>query len=328
MAMVSLNSNEARALHALQFDANISINKLAKIIGLSVPRAQRVLQQLRQRGLYRPWPLINPFALGYSEFTFYFSIASSTARTKLQALNFLAKHPKVIWWAEVYGEYDLVATIISKDLQEVQDFQVEFCTHTKIKLKKKSLNAITSLSFFSKKYLEVTSRKQQAYCLNSRDRVESSIDLFDRKLLAALCSPGEFSQREISRKLGKPHATVDFRIKRLFKLGIIACFINRIDPLLFGYSKTRALISLRELNKGLRTDFIQYSRSHLNVVNLFECIGTDDFEITLETNSNSQITGFIEDVREKFESSLESIKILPITKHWNSDQFLKHLSPE
>lgn len=308
-----LSSNEQKILSTVQFNANASIPEIQKKSGLKAQAVQYSLARLKEKGLLRPWPLVDTYRLGFVQYEAAISLSSEGQQRKKKILAFVDRHPAITWYAETTGGFDFIFIVCAKRADEVVKVlaALEGCCGSVIR--SKSISTILSLTLFSKKYLLPAGVKAGSIEIGMTD-LRSSVDAADRKILNLLSRGDGISHRSVARELGLPRTTVDYRVGRLEKEGIIRSFVCRISASRMELLRCRFLVSLRSREEKLSRAFHAFALRNRFIVNLISCLGSWDFEMTAEVETVSQADQLLDALYREFGRAIEEVRTLSVVR--------------
>ena len=106
-----LSAKEKTILHAIEHQATTPISEIEKQTGLKAHTIRYHIGNLKDRGLIvGKAPFINPYPLGYTDYTFYFSLAATSARKANSLLTTFMKEEGITWVASM-GKHRTSTTI-------------------------------------------------------------------------------------------------------------------------------------------------------------------------------------------------------------------------
>lgn len=100
---------------------------------------------------------------------------------------------------------------------------------------------------------------------------------------------------EASRRLGVARGTVQARLDRLQRTGVIADLAPTVDPAALGYPVT-AFLSLEIAQSGGRNSVVEHLRRIPQVIEVHTVTGTADLLVRLVAESNSDLQRVIDSV--------------------------------
>ena len=106
-----------------------------------------------------------------------------------------------------------------------------------------------------------------------------NIDLKDRKILYQLSLNARQSLKQLGKKVDLSKNTVDYRIKKLEKNGIIQNYYTFIDGIRLGYTVIRIYFIFQYITKDIKKEIIDYFVKTKSAVVIYSLQGGYDFEV-------------------------------------------------
>ena len=122
--MATLDSIDRRLLAELQSEGRVTNVDLARRVGLTAPPCLRRVRALEEAGVIRGYHAdLDPASLGFTITVFAMVSLKSQAEEDLRAFeNHIKELPEVRECHMLNGEIDFILKIVSKDLQNFQEF--------------------------------------------------------------------------------------------------------------------------------------------------------------------------------------------------------------
>ena len=136
------------------------------------------------------------------------------------------------------------------------------------------------------------------------------IDLKDRKILSALDMDARMPLTQLSKKVGLSRQVVEYRIKRLKKIGVIFGVLPVIDSSVIGQGWYRVLFRLENVNKNKKNNFIKYLQTQNNLFWLGEVGGNWDIVMNVICKNNSEFNLLFEKIFSEQEKIIKDYEIL------------------
>jgi len=95
--------------------------------------------------------------------------------------------------------------------------------------------------------------------------MKTNLDIKDKKLLYELDINSRESNSKIGKKIGLKKDSVNYRIKRLIKQGIITNFLTKIDVTKIGYLLYNVFIKFQNTSKEIEIEFINYIKNSFKI---------------------------------------------------------------
>lgn len=146
------------------------------------------------------------------------------------------------------------------------------------------------------------------------------LDSLDWDILYSLTSRNWRTFSDIAKSLGSPAASVNYRIKRLEKNGVIRGYyyiseMARSEYLIYSVRIQMGAVSV-ELHKRLSS----YCANHPNIILLFRTFGSWDYEIVYVAAKASELVEATDDLRENFGQEINDIKSYSRLKYYKMDE--------
>ena len=140
--------------------------------------------------------------------------------------------------------------------------------------------------------------------ISSDKKVE--IDNLDKKILELLVSNSRIPTIEIAQKLKSNVATINSRIKKLIKTGVIMRYSTEINWPKIGYQLYKADIVLKDPKKNYQ--IIDYIEANPNLFCRMASLGYVDLELIFLLNNANQLHQILEDLSSKFPNTIRHYK--------------------
>lgn len=315
---------ERTVLVAAQFRAATPISVLKKGTGLRDHTIRYYLHRFREEGVIRPTTFFDPYALGFTQYELFFSLAPTKEETAQRLLAYFEKHERVAYYAELGGSFQYAVTVCVRTVGEMVAFLNELSLKFGSVFFSKAISVIESFSVFRKKYLAPAKAPNDWLSFGSTSPAVT-LDALDRSLLMDVVERGLTSHAEISERMNVPRTTVAFRLKRMEESGVIRAYIYLINARRLGILTYKLLLFGRGLERGLYDKLFEFGRAHPSVVNVAHCVGSWDYELTVEVENAREITAVTQDLSARFGASLSQIQTLPVFFQAQSKQLLRGL---
>jgi DNA-binding Lrp family transcriptional regulator len=306
-----LTSKEKQMLSVLQLNANISLQDLSKILKCREHAARYALEKLRKNGIIQRRPMTDVHRMGFTQYSIFFMPFFQSAGAQTNLLRFLIESSSTSDIFELGGDYRYGVVLTVRDVQEVYIFLSAISKLKGVTIGEKSLSTRISTSLFQRKYLATIPGKTTHFTYR-RSEERGALDEVDYKILTVIHLHPDASLREISKSLGMAHTSIAARIKRLEKDKIILGYVYGIASQLFGMEAYRLIVHTKGFDYDSWQRLFKFAAQHPNILCLFQCIGSWDYEFEIEVEDRQQVASIVQQVHEFLEDSVLSIKTLPI----------------
>lgn len=313
ISVMKLSKIEKEILCGLELSGDMSTEEIASMIGYSARSVRYYTRRLEDKGLLeKPAFFLDVHPLGLSNANIYFSaMGSSDFRKRLVATCNASK--QVSWLAELGGDFHYGLSLTIRKPGDVAKNLVDLSKTLPNLFHEKSHIFHVSLSVFPKKYLRTKPARFEALTYG-HSKVSTNVDELDKRILFELSARSLESTRTLGKRVGCSHVTIDSRIKRLRKGGIIKGVRRKINVELLGYQRYKILVYTRGVHPELTLKLQNFASKHPHVVNFIECLGSWDYELGVEVLKASDLNLVTYQLYDTFGDFLLTLKILPVLK--------------
>lgn len=139
------------------------------------------------------------------------------------------------------------------------------------------------------------------------------IDELDHKILRVIASTSITSPRQIAIELGKPIATVHYRLKSLKSKGVLKNFTFELD----GIQASLSNFILRIFNVDIhhQQELLNYAARTPEIAYMSKDIGGWDFQVGISVANQEKASQVVGDIREVLSGGGVTIECLPMFKN-------------
>ena len=149
---------------------------------------------------------------------------------------------------------------------------------------------------------------------------EVRLDSKDKKILQELQENCRQTIAEIAKKTKLPRDVVVYRIKRLEQEKVIKQHHSMLDHSKLGYPLyVYVLFSLYNIKPEYEKKFVEFLRSHKNIIYVAKNSGKYDFTIGVCAKDYKQFDDIIREIRQKFANAIKDIEALPTVEEFKYD---------
>jgi len=317
---MKLTPTQKKVLYWTILNARAPISRIARDLSLKEHAVRYALQILMDREVITPFTLINIHSLGFTDYCLFLSRSYAPKSAHEGILRRLCSTNGVAWVATVGGEYQYTVSYLARDVYELEEFITDLSVATQTSLFEKSIATRLSWTLFRPNYLASGKRSLEKLV---RTKIGSPvvIDDLDRNILRILSTKPLSSVQDIGRKVNTPHSTVDFRIKRMEKSGVIQGYVFNVNAARLGMQAYRLLVYERHSNPLLKTNLAMFCEKHTDVSAFIHCFGDWNYEINLEVEDPRQVSVVSDQIYANFGADIKVIKALSVLETQRVDQY-------
>lgn len=300
-------------LYLVLMNASASVAKIARTVGCSPNLVQSALRKLHAKGLIYRRVMIDAFRLGLTRHSIYLSLSSEGQRERERFVSYLVEHMATSVVMEVAGDYDLLVGVLVRNAAELVQFQGELAAAFPGAVLRKEMAATVRHSVFGEKSL-VTDKSLYSECSYAMSSETSEADIVDRQILFLIGDGVIRSSAQLSRGLGIPPSTVEYRLKKLRERGIICGDMFEVKGNMLGLLKYLVLVEMKGITDSLHADFVSFCRVHPYIPHISFEVGHWDYQVGAAVPEVQQLNRLLEELNDQFRGHILSAKPMPMFK--------------
>lgn len=304
-----LSEKERIFLASCLLDADASDKELAQKSGLSQSTSRSIRISLLQRGILAPLYHIDPFALGYLDFTAFFNRGAESSAGQRRLEQTVMNHPRVMGFNRMGGGYRYMLWFWAKQIHEPEELFTLLRPSEAGAHFEKTVRIAIDWTVFTPQYLSHNKPKRSSIHLTSKTPLVT-LDERDELILRTLSANPAASLSMIARTIAMRPSTVQYRIEQLKERRIIRGKIYTVAAHKIGVQSYRVLISDRGMNDAQRALFRKAITQCPNVLAALSCTGSWDYELRFETEDSRELDAFCQSLYDTLGTAIDSIRIL------------------
>jgi DNA-binding Lrp family transcriptional regulator len=305
-----LSDTEKQILYHLSLDARISLAALAKKIGKTKQAVSYHLSQLdREKIILGYFAVTNIYAIGKTHYRVFLRLQKMTGQDEENFINFLGKHPQIIWTAKFSGDLDIAFLVWADTVQEFEGVLDEINYLYGKFIYKKEFSIATKIEYLKYKFFNQTPNNESRVLGGQKVKVYP-LDGLDQKILAHLNKRGRDPFSIIAKKLNVSPITVQKRVQKMQQNNVIIAFNYKLNHQLLKLTHRKIRILLDEYSKQSLESIEEYLRAQPSVIYLVKVIGEYDFEFEIMTGEDEEYDRLLKNLRNKFVGEIKTFSTL------------------
>lgn len=314
-----LDKKNKKILHYLDIDSRQSLSQLSKKVGLSKQVIDYRIKEMIKEGIISNfYTVINFSKLGYTHYKLYFKFQNVNSSNEEKIINYFISSKNCVWVASCRGMWDLTASILAKDINELGNILDEFMNKfSKFILEKNIL--ITQISpVFTKNYLTEEKEKKEFVYTGENEKYE--LDKIEKEILSVLSTNARIPIIDLMEKTKLTRDVIDHRLKKL-KENIISQFRVNINLNKIGYHLHKIILRLKSLSKEKEEEIRNFVKQNPNGVQFLKVLGNWDVELEFEVKTDEELHQILQEVRNKFSDIIRDYDTLAVYKEHKLNYF-------
>lgn len=308
---MKLTDEVKKILSSVQYFGDVSSHAIAKKLGLKESTVRRVISTSFTQGILKRRVYINSYALGLSQYSIFFNSSNRSAAHKLALRNLLIASPCVELVLEVGGQFDFGIVVTAASAFEVEKFLEHLTSKKGGAISGIRIHTRTGWYYFGAKYLYLPPYRPTIKISPSGPVCRLSSE--DLSILDAFCKSDDGNRSTISRKLGIPLSTLQYRLSQLEKTGIIAGVRYQILAERIRHESFRVLVAASAPSQSLRVALHEWAQKHRSVLTFMHGIGNWDYELRIEADEIVAAKSTVDEMHDRFSGVLGATELIPIS---------------
>ena len=310
--IIKLNKKDREILFELDMNARIPLTQLAKKVKLSPQTTKYRIEQLEKKGIIKGYvTFFDAAKLGYLYYRLYIRYENVSLEEEKKIIEYFKTHQNVVWFISISGRWDLEVLFVTRNFIHFNKILRELYS----KFPNKLHNNLTSVSI-------ANYHQKKDYLLNKKTKFQLSyggepniieIDKIDKKVIKIISQNARLTGVKIGTMLNLSYKTIQLRIKKLEKKGIIQGYRTWIDFHKIGYSYHKSLIKLRKFQKQDEKKILEFCKQTPNIVYLITCVWPWDIEIEVESQEEETFLNILRSFRKEMKDLILDYENLTVT---------------
>lgn len=308
---IKLDKVDYKILAELDFNSRQPSSGIARKVRLSRNIVDYRIKQLQEKGVILAFnAFVDPAKFGQISWKVYLRFQNLTPEKEKEVLGYLNRHPKVWWIIRCAGAFDLMFCVLADSIHDFYQDMLGFNTLFSNYVIETELTSHIDPEFYSRGYLDKESEIPSKPFLVKPMKMD--FDNRDIELLNLLGRNCRLPVTEIARKLGSSPRVISYKMNQLEKRGVITWYRIILDPSKLGREYYKTLINFKGITREKEAAFLNFCRSHPEIINMSKAAGPWDMEFECEVLSYHKYNELMQEIRGKFPELIKQYRSLLI----------------
>ena len=308
--MIKIDLKDRKILYELDSDCRKSNTQIGKKVGLKKDVVSYRIKKIQEEDVIQSfYTVIDAFKLGYSSYRYYINFQYVNQDIKNRIIEYFINYKNICTVGGALGKYDLIVVVWVKDINEFYQFWSKALDKFGDYFETKLFSVYVHGIGFRQSYLLLENYKIE-------DRVDHEyfgvgktveIDETDYHLLNEMALNARAPLIELAEKFNCSSQTINYRIKRLKKEGLIQGFRVAVKESLIGFKRYKVDIYLK--NHSERLKIINYIKMNPHLLYISTSTGLCDLEFEFMVKEQKDLISIIEDINVKFPNSIKNYSV-------------------
>lgn len=309
---------DRRILEELDRDANITLSKLAKKVGISRQVAEyRINKLISQKTIYAFYTLIDVGRLGYSSFRIHLRLKNVSEEIYSKFAKELFTEYPTFWVAFISGSFDLIIDIFARNSNKFEEIFSDILQKNKEIIQNYETLVILGMDLYNYGYfIDANKTRDQLTLHKNIDSKE--IDKVDEKILQNIKVNSRMPYDVIAKKIGISRNSVKNRILRLEKNRVIGGYKPLVNFNHFDKQSYKIFIKYNNTKIDQEKHLLEYLKHKIGILATLKLLGRWNLDIEIHINDIKELQKFIIELRNKYEI-IEDYGIIQIIEDYGID---------
>jgi DNA-binding Lrp family transcriptional regulator len=309
--LYKLSDVDIRVFHLVQHQAELDVPEVARQLRMKSHTVRRSIGRMREAGAIRKIAFIDPSLIGAFEARAFLAVRHTEQRPQSTLYRFLERQSKVGYVGEVGGEFQLAFSYWATGIGDLHLFIDEISRQFGRAIRATSVSIITSSRHFGVRYLLPNGAAPLEIDFATTISPIAPLDQLDSQILWRIAETPELTFRVLARDLGCAESTIQFRVSRLRKTGVLRGFGYRLGSVELGLHTSYLLLSIRGHRAQVAQRLIRFARESEHILALQECIGSWDFALVVQGTEPHIAISVSQALDELLPADIVAARILP-----------------
>lgn len=309
---MDLSQRDLAILSTYQAYGEAPIGKTAQLTGYKPHIVRRTVLKALQDGVLSRRVSTNIFSLGLKQYALLlsFDAKSQEQRKRVEAALLAAPHVQVL--IEVDSElecqfYTLVTALDTTALERFFQFITAACD---VEVRVTRMQTRCGWYHFGTKCLSPEHLPTPIHIAESPHIIALQDE--DLRLLEVYASNQNGVRSHIARTLAMPLMTLQYRIERLEKMGVLKGVRYQISPQALGFKHFRCFIVASLPLESHRNQLFQWAKKHPYIVSMMYGIGNWHYELRIEAPDQAAAEHLVSELVSTFQHFIHFSDLVPM----------------
>lgn len=315
MTAYKLDLKDRKILYELDANARQSCSQIGKKLRLSPEVVNYRIKRLEEEKIITHYQLIvNLSKLDILQFKICLAFQHLDSKNLEKIILKLKEHDSVKWIVSCEGNWDLIISLETDSLENMDLLKDEIIELFQGFLIKKEISILVEAITFNRDYLiDDKNALKKSRIIMKKDK-PVKVDDIDLAILKKLSENSRKPIIELAQELKTTSRIVNYRVKQLIKNKLILGFKMAINYEKLGIRFFKAFIYLENPNKERVQALKSYFGQHPFIIHHVKVFGSWDLEPEFEVYSEKEFRKIISEIKDKFSDIIRNIELVTISE--------------
>ena len=309
-----LDTKDRKILAQLDENCRRSLKEIGRKVKLTKEGVYYRIRNLEEKGIITGYTtLISLAKLGLMQIKLLLRFRNMDRNKKREITHYFINHENTNWVGSCKGSYDYMVGFVVKDLISFNRIKEDLMSRYSDLILSSTMSIMLEGHVLGRKYLGETSPRRY---IGRPEKIR--VDDIDLKILKLLSKDARMRSTEIAAEIGITARQAGYRIRTMEK-DLIQKYTISIDHSMVGMSFFKTFIYLNDFKD--KKKILSFLAQNRHCVHDVEVLSEWDLEPEFEVPSNKEFYSIIEELEDRFSSSIRSIDTVLVEKEFKYELF-------
>lgn len=318
----NLSWKEKKILKELDINARQSASAIGNKIKMSKQVVNYHIENMIKKGFIKEFiTYIDTQKLGYTFYNVLLKMKYTTKEDKQKIINRLKNIPNVVWISSFMGEWQMIVSILAKDVGEFSIYLDDVLNSLKGKLLDYNFFIVISASQLGYKKIHSSTKESYNYHAKIGHKELGNISDNDLKVLKLLANNAKMSTVDLARKSGLTLEKVRYSIKKLEKEKVVQGYKPLMNISKLGILWNVMFLRLKTSDEEQREEMTDYLKKLPEVFYVVRGVGNCNLMIEFQTRTLDEFEKVKDKVSNRFSHMIADEKTVQLTEEHKCTYF-------
>jgi len=317
-----LSWKEKKILKELDIDARQSASAIGKTLKMSKQVVNYHIDNMIKKGFIKEFiTYVDTQKLGYTFYNVLIKTKYTPNNEKEKIVNKLKAIPNVVWLSSFSGEWQMIVSVLAKDVGEFSMYLDEVLTALKGKLLDYNFFIVISASQLGYKNIHSSVKGNYNYHAKVGHRDMADLSENDLKVLKFLANNAKISTVDLARKAQITLEQVRYSLKKIEKEKVVQGYKPLINVAKMGYLWHVMFLRLKTTTEEQKEEMITFLKTLPEIFYVVRGVGNCNLMIEFQTKTLDEFEKVKDLVTTKFSHLIADEKTVQLTEEHKCTYF-------
>ena len=318
----NLSWKERKILKELDINARQSASAIGNKLKMSKQVVNYHIDNMVKKGFIKEFiTYIDTQKLGYTFYNIVIKLKYTTKKDKEKIVNKLKAIPNVVWLSSFRGEWQMIVSILVKDVGEFSMFLEQVLNSLKGKLLDYNFFIVISASQLGYKKIHSGAKGGYNYHAKVGHKDLANLSNNDLKVLKLLANNAKMSTVDIAKRTKLTLEKVRYSLKKLEREKVVQGYKPLVNISKLGFFWNIMFLRLKSSSEKQKEEMISFLKSLPEIFYVVRGVGNCNLMIEFQTKTQDEFEKVKDVVSTKFSNIIADEKTVQLTEEHKCTYF-------